>query len=137
MNGFGRGGILCSACYFSPYLSVLYACECGEPLLLVAQPTPIHADLMIEISNGATGTCHACDLAIDRGRLTARTFTMAMPWPPEDFKAELLIRDRISAGLPQVIEDAKWYEPTRRLSLGKAALHAMPFDRHSRDVTNT
>ncbi len=125
--GFGEGGIACPSCGFAPYLSVLYACDCGNPVLLVAQPTPTLTDSMIEISKGADTVC-SCGRAVDRTRMNTRVFVMQLPWPPEKFDFQKLIDDRVEAGIPIKISDAKWYEPKATWSLGKGTLQQLPFD---------
>ncbi len=129
-GGFGSRGLACSSCGFAPFLSILYACVCGEPCLVVDQPSTVQAELMIEIRQGATGSCPACSEQFDQTRFAQRTFVAAMPWPPEQFTHQVLIDARIDAGLHQPIKDDAGrvvdFSPN---ALGKEAMHELAVDR--------
>lgn len=124
MLGFGSRGLACSSCGFSPFMSILYACECGEPCLVVAQPSTVQADLMIAVQRASTGECASCLKPFDEARFSQRTFVAPIPWPPEDFTQQDLIDARVKAGLSKPIRDAKGRVVGHTASaLGKVAIH--------------
>jgi hypothetical protein len=129
MLGYGAGGIACSRCGFAPYMSILYACECGEPCLVVAQPSTVQAELMIAVQLASTGKCPSCSKPFDAERFSQRTFVLPLPWPPEDFTHQDLIDVREKAGLSQPKRNAKGRVVGYTASaLGKAAIHEQAED---------
>lgn len=110
-------------------MSVLYACECGEPNLVVAQPAMVQAELMMAISRAASRRRSECEQSFDPAHFTLRVFALPLPWPPEEFKHQDLIDARIRAGLSQPIKDEHGnitgYSPD---ALGKEELQRLDLD---------
>lgn len=128
-GGFGRHGLACPRCGFAPYISILYACECEEPCLVVSQPSTVQAELMIGVQQASSGKCASCSRQFDEGRFAQRIFIAPMPWPPEDFTHQDLIDARIDAGLSQPTRnDAGEVIGRTPSALGKAAMHDPPKD---------
>lgn len=92
LYGWTQKGIACSDCGFSPFVSIFYACTCGHPVLLVAQPSPQLIEMMISIKHSiGTESCEHCGNRPRPERLYTRVFQLNIPWPPETFSDKTLI----------------------------------------------
>jgi hypothetical protein len=97
--GWGSRGIACSHCGFAPYISLFYACTCGRPILLVAQPPIDILDTAISIRRAAnTVRCQNCGQSPRLERLETRVFRLSIPWPPENVSDKGLIEARKEFG---------------------------------------
>jgi hypothetical protein len=97
--GLTKRGIACSRCGFLPFMSIFYACPCGKPILLVAQPSLDLVDFAIAIRYSVeTLSCDSCHQKPRFERLYSRIFQLNIPWPPEIFSDKVLIESRKSFG---------------------------------------
>ena len=89
--GWGRLGIACSHCGFNPFTSLFYACTCGHPVLLVAQPPIDLVDMAVALRSAyATAKCENCGQKPLSERLHTRTFGANVPWPPDSIERRLI-----------------------------------------------
>jgi hypothetical protein len=94
-------GILCPDCRYQPFLTVLYACDCGEPVPLIRQPQldalRAFGDLL-EIIRDACPACPSCSNQVRFDNVGTRVFAVAFPYPVEEYSDRLLIELRESLG---------------------------------------
>jgi hypothetical protein len=97
--GFSRRGIACAHCGFSPFVSLLYACTCGRPILLVAQPPTELVEIARAIREALdSAVCEHCSQSPRPERMQTRVFQLNIPWPPENFSDSRLIEARKELG---------------------------------------
>jgi DNA-directed RNA polymerase subunit RPC12/RpoP len=97
--GWRARGIACSHCGFSPFISLFYACTCGRPILLIAQPPLDPVDIAVSLRHEAEAArCDHCGKKPKLERLQTRIFQLNIPWPPEEFSDKDLMQARKDFG---------------------------------------
>lgn len=111
--GYTRNGIACSRCGFQPFVSLFYACSCGWPILLVAQPSSHYVDMAQEVRDSVSSArCTRCSRSARPEGVATRIFQLGIPWPPEGFSDRQLIEGRTALG---------WDKSTRGFRNGKTS----------------
>lgn len=99
----GRSGYVCPQCNYVPFGTLFYACDCGQPLLLVSQPEIEGVGLFgqaISAARESARTCDKCSSVVDERRLDSRLFWLPILWPLEGSVDSRLIYLRESMGRP-------------------------------------
>jgi DNA-directed RNA polymerase subunit RPC12/RpoP len=106
-GGYTRRGLACPDCGFNPFMTLFYACTCGKPIPLVAQPSTDPVEVVSEIRSSMARECEHCGQRPKYERLIVRTFSLGIPWSPEEVSDEKLIEDRKALGWYSTVRDSK------------------------------
>lgn len=99
-------GCACPDCGFMPFGTLLYACDCGEPVTIADNPPakgPEMFILALTIVRDNQPSCTACDRPVDPRKLATRIFFAPIPYPVPDSADSILIARRMAMGRPTKI----------------------------------
>lgn len=100
-NGWGRKGTGCPHCGYSPYLTLVYVCDCEELIPLIDQPEPTGMGIFGEAVSLLRGTKISCDSCGSEPRfenLHTRLALVPFPIPVEKFSEQDLVEIRVRLG---------------------------------------
>lgn len=99
-------GCACPDCGFMPFGTLLYACDCGEPITIADNPPvkgPETFTLALTRVRDNQPACRVCDRPVDPRKLATRIFFAPMPYPVPDSVDSILIARRMAMGKPKKV----------------------------------
>lgn len=100
----GRNGYACPDCGFMPFGSLIYACDCGYPILVAANPPIRGAEMFacaLRSTREASLQCGRCQRPADPRKVPTRIFFTPFPWPVDSSVDAILIARRMAMGRPK------------------------------------
>jgi hypothetical protein len=98
---FGSRGFVCGACHYEPYMTLFYACDCGQPLMLVQQPSlnglTTYAEVIARVRQHPR-ECEHCGTRLIEEKIPGRIFSFSAPWPIDSFSERDIIGFRLAVG---------------------------------------
>ena len=97
----GRNGYACPDCGFMPFGSLLYACDCGTPVLIENNPQISGTEFLTYATRRTRNEdfkCDKCDEVVDPRKIVSRLFFVPIPWPVPKNIDSILVAKRIALG---------------------------------------